>query len=44
MTDLFTQFKLWNMLFDEWYDSIGIACSSQNDFEQFCVLELGRNL
>ena len=44
MSDIYTQFKAWNALFDGWYDSIGLACSSQSDFEQFCILELGKNL
>ena len=44
MSDLYSQYKIWNALFDGWYDSIGIACSSHKDFEQFCVLDFGRNV
>lgn len=44
MSDLFTQFKVWNALDDGWFDSLGLACSSQKDFEQFCILEFGKNV
>jgi len=28
MTDSTYDYAVWNSLFDEWFDSIGIACSS----------------
>jgi len=44
MSDMYSQFKMWNALNDEWFDSIGIACSSHKAFEQFCVVEFGKNV
>lgn len=44
MSDMYTQYKIWNAINDEWFDSIGIACSSHKAFEQFCVVEFGKNV
>lgn len=37
-------FHAWNLLMAGEYNEVGIACSSQKDFEQVCVIELGKNV